>query len=92
MDDLNIASITATSYDHNIDNSANNSYCDHAYNTSSNPDSEFVSALNQRAEIYKMVWSIGGATKNSTPFQFFSDLIMGQLEELEGNICDILGP
>ena len=55
MDDLNIASITATSYDHNIDNSANNSYCDHAYNTSSNPDSEFVSALNQRAEIYKMV-------------------------------------
>ena len=35
--------------------------------------------------------SIGSVTKNDTPCELFSDTIMGQLEELEGRICDILG-
>ena len=35
--------------------------------------------------------SIGSVTKNDTPCELFSDTIMGQLEELEGHICDILG-
>ena len=35
--------------------------------------------------------SIGSVTKNDTSCELFSDTIMGQLEELEGHICDILG-
>ena len=35
--------------------------------------------------------SIGSVTKNDTPCELFSDTIIGQLEELEGHICDILG-
>ena len=36
--------------------------------------------------------SIGSVTKNDTPCEFFSGPIMGQLEELEGHLCDIMGP
>ena len=39
MDDVNIASITATAYEQHIDNITDNSYCAHVYNTPSNPDS-----------------------------------------------------
>ena len=35
--------------------------------------------------------SIGSVTKNNTPCELFSGTIMGQMEELEGHICDILG-
>ena len=49
MDDVNIESITATAYDHHIDNITDNAYCSQVYNTRSTPDSEFVSALNQRS-------------------------------------------
>ena len=35
--------------------------------------------------------SIGSVTTNDTPCESFSDTIMVQLEELEGNICYILG-
>ena len=49
MDDVNIVSITATAYGQHIDNSTDNDYCDCIYNTPSNPDSLFVSDLNQRA-------------------------------------------
>ena len=38
-----------------------------------------------------MIGSIGSVTKRNTPCELFSDPIMGQLEELEGHICDILG-
>ena len=38
-----------------------------------------------------MMGSIGSVTKNDTPCEVFSDPIMGQLEELEGPVCDILG-
>ena len=55
MDGLNIVSITNTAYDQHIDNINDNAYCDHFYNTPSNPDSDFASALNQRAEISKMM-------------------------------------
>ena len=92
MDDLNIASITTTSYDKHTENSTDNAYCAHIYNTPSNPDREFVSALNQRAEISNMMGLIGSFTKNYTPCEVFSYPIMGQLEEIEGQICDILGP
>ena len=91
MDDVNIASIIATAYDQHIDNSIDNTYCDHVYNTPSKPDIEFESALNQGAEISKMMGSIGSVTKNNTPCELFSGTIMGQMEELEGHICDILG-
>ena len=91
MDDVNIASITATAYDHHIDNSTDNDYCAHVYTTPSNPDSDFASALNKSVEISKMTGSISSVTKNDTPCELFYDPIMGQLEELEGNICDILG-
>ena len=49
MDDVNISSITATTYENHIDSNNNNAYCDHVYNIPSNPDSEFASAINQRA-------------------------------------------
>ena len=39
-----------------------------------------------------MMVLIGSITKNDTPCELFSGPIMGQLEELEGHICDILGP
>ena len=55
MDDVNIASITDTAYEQHLDNSTDNSYCDHVYNNPSNPGSELASALNQRAEISKMM-------------------------------------
>ena len=92
MDDVNIASITATAYNQNIDNITDNVYCVHFYNTTNNPDSEFALSLNQRDEISKIMGLIGSVTKNDTPCEFFSNLIMVQLEELEGHICDILGP
>ena len=92
MDNLNIESIKTTAYYHNINNITDNYYCDHVYNTPSKSDSEFASALNQRTEISKMMASIVSVTKNDTPCEVFYDPIMGQLEELEGRICDILGP
>ena len=67
MDDVNIASITATAYKNHIDNSTDNSYCYHFYNMPSNPVSEFVSAINQRAEISKIMVSVGSVTKSNTP-------------------------
>ena len=39
-----------------------------------------------------MTVSIGSVIKNDTPYEVFSDPIRGQLEELEGHICDIMGP
>ena len=39
-----------------------------------------------------MMGSIGSVTKIDTPCTFFSDPIVGQLEELEGRICNIMGP
>ena len=39
MDDVNIASITATSYEQHIYNITDNSYCAQVYNTTSNTDS-----------------------------------------------------
>ena len=45
MDDVNISFILATSYYQHIDNSTDNDYCAHVYNTPSKPDSEFTSAL-----------------------------------------------
>ena len=92
MDDVNIASIKATSYYQHIYNSTDNAYCDHVYNTPSNPGSEFASSLNQIAKISKMMGLIGSVTKNDTPCELFSDPIMVKMEELEGHICDILGP
>ena len=71
MDDVNIASITATAYDQHIDNITDNAYYDHVYNTQINPDSEFVSAPNQRAEISNMMGSIGSVTKSDTTCDFF---------------------
>ena len=59
MDDVNISSITATEYDQHIENSTDNDYCAHVYNTPSNPDSESAPALNQIYEISKMMGSIG---------------------------------
>ena len=47
MDNLNIAFIKTTAYDQNIYNITDNAYCAHVYNTPCNPDSAFVSALNQ---------------------------------------------
>ena len=38
-----------------------------------------------------MMASIGSLTTNDTPCELFSDTIMGQLQELECHICDILG-
>ena len=63
-------------------NITDNAYCAHDYNMTSNPDSEFASDINQRAEISKMMRSIGRVTKSDTPCEFFSDPIIGQLEEL----------
>ena len=45
-DDVNISSITATLYEQKTDNITDNNYCAHVYNAPSNPDSEFVSAIN----------------------------------------------
>ena len=45
MDGVHISSITATAYDQHIDNSADIAYCNHVYNTPSNPDSEFASVI-----------------------------------------------
>ena len=92
MDDENISFITATAYGQHIDNITDNAYCHHVYTTTSNPDGEFASAINQRAKISKMMGSIGSVTKSYRPCELFSDPIIGQLEELEGHICDILGP
>ena len=92
MDDLNIASITATAYGQHIDNITDNAYFDHVYNTPSNPDSDFASSLNQIFEISKMMVLTGSVTKNDTPGILFSYTIMVQLKELEGHICDILSP
>ena len=39
-----------------------------------------------------MIGLIGSITKIDTPCELFCDPIIGQLEELEGHICDILGP
>ena len=92
MDDVNVASIRSTVYNKHIENRTGNSYCATVYNIPSNPDSEFVSDINQRAETSKIMWSKGSVTKSYTPCEFFSDPIIGQLEELEGHICDILCP
>ena len=92
LDDINIYSITATACEQHIYKSTDNAYCAHAYNTPSNLHSEFASAFNQRSEISKMVVLIGSVTKSDTPYELFSGPIIGQLEELEGHICDILGP
>ena len=91
MDYLHISSITDTAYDQHIVNSTDNSYFDHVYNTASNPDGEFTSALNQIAEMSKMMGSISSVNKNYIPYELFSGPIMGQLEELDGHILDILG-
>ena len=44
------------------------------------------------SEISKMMVLIGSVIEIDTPFELFSNPIMGQLEELEGHICNILGP
>ena len=67
MDNVNIASITATAYEQHIDKNNDNAYFDHVSNVPSNPDSEFASAINQRAEISKMMGSIGSITTSDTP-------------------------
>ena len=92
MDDVNIASITDTAYEKHIYNSTYNAYYAHVHNMPSNPDSEIVSAIHERSEISKMMRSIGSITKSDMPCDLFSGTIIGQLEELEGHICDILGP
>ena len=92
MDDVNIVSISATAYKHHIDNSTASAYCAIVYKMPSKTDCEFVSAINQRAEICKMMRSIGSFTLSDTPCELFSDKIIGQLEELEDQICNILGP
>ena len=92
MDDVNIVSKAATAYDQHIDNITDNAYFSHVYNNSSNPDSEFTSAINQRAEISNIMGSIVSVTKSDTPCELFSGPIIVQLEGLEGQICDILGP
>ena len=71
MYDVNIASIIATAYDQHIDNITDNDYCDNVYNTPSNPDIEFASALNQRVEIFKTMGLIGSVTESDTPSDFF---------------------
>ena len=91
MDNINISSITATEYKQNIDNSTDNDYCTIVYNIPSNPDIEFASAIIQRAEILNIMGSVGSVTKNDTPCGLFSNPIIGQLEEREGHICDIMG-
>ena len=80
MDDVNIASVTASAYDQHIDNSNDSAYCADVYNTRSKPDSKFASAINKRAEISKMMGSIGSVNKSDTPCEFFSDKVIGQLE------------
>ena len=55
MDDVNIVSISATAYKHHIDNSTASAYCAIVYKMPSKTDCEFVSAINQRAEILKMM-------------------------------------
>ena len=80
MDDVNIVSIKAAAYDQHIDNSTENTYCAHVYNTPSYPDSEFASALNQRYEISKTMGLIGSVNKCDPPCDFSSDPIMNQLE------------
>ena len=39
-----------------------------------------------------MMGSIGSVTKSDTPCKLFPDPTIGQMEELEGHICNILGP
>ena len=90
--DVNIASITATAYDQHIENRTNNSYCAQVYILQVTHYSEFASALDQRDEISKITGLIGSVTKSDTTCKKNSDPIMGQLEELEGHIFDILGP
>ena len=63
MDDVTIASITATAYDQHIEKRTDNAYCDHVYKNPINPVSDFASALNQRSEISKIMESIGSVTK-----------------------------
>ena len=92
MDDVNIASIIATTYEQHIDNNIENYYGAHVYNMPSNIETEFESVINQRSEISKMMVSISSVTKSDTPYEFFSDPIIGQLEELEGRIYNIFGP
>ena len=92
MDDVNIASITATAYENHIDNFTENAYCAHVYDMPSNPDSEFLSAINQRAEISKMIVSIVSIATSDTPSKNISDPIIGHMEKLEYHIFDILGP
>ena len=82
MDDVNIASIRATTYEDNIDNITDNAYCAHVYNTPSNTDGEFASAINQWAEISNMMGYIGIANKSDKLCELFSDPIIGQLKEL----------
>ena len=71
MDDVNIESITATTYDQHIDNITDNDYFAHVYNIPNNPDSEFTSALNQRSAIFKMMGSIGSVIKKNHPVNVF---------------------
>ena len=92
MDDVNIVSISATAYKHHIDNSTASAYCAIVYKMPSKTDCEFVSAIDQRVEICKMMRSIGSFTMSDTPCELFSDKIIGQQEELEDQICNILGP
>ena len=55
MDNVNTLSIKSIAYEQHIDNSTDNGYCTNVYNIPSNPDNEFASAINQRAEILKMM-------------------------------------
>ena len=71
MNDVNVASKTATANEKHIDNSTDNVYCAHVYNMLSNPDSELASDINQRAEISKMMVSIGSITKMIRPVNLF---------------------
>ena len=80
MDDANIASIRATAYEKHIDNITDNKYCYHFYNMPSEPDIELASSMNQKAEISKIMVSIGSVTTSDTPCELFSDPIIGQLE------------
>ena len=92
IDDVNIASIKVTVYEKHIYKSTVNAYCAHIYNIPSDLDSKFAPAIIQRAEISKIMGLIGSVTKSDTPCKLFSNPIIGQLEELEGYIFNILGP
>ena len=91
FDDADIASVTIEAHDNQVDATISSSFCAISSRKSNIPDDNFVTALNQRTEMSKMMASIGSVSVDDSPCELFSDPIFGQMEDLESAMHELLG-